>query len=40
VVAAAVGEDRDMIAQAFGTSRANVDQIVSRVRLRFTRGTS
>jgi RNA polymerase sigma factor (sigma-70 family) len=32
VVAVALGEDREAIAKTFGTSRANVDQIVSRVR--------
>jgi len=32
VVAVALGEDREAIARTFGTSRANVDQIVSRVR--------
>jgi DNA-directed RNA polymerase specialized sigma24 family protein len=35
VVAVALGEEREAIAQAFRTTRANVDQIVSRVRRRF-----
>ncbi len=35
VVAVALGEERESIAREFGTSRANVDQIVSRVRRRF-----
>ena len=35
VVAAALGEDREAIAREFGTSRANVDQIVSRLQKRF-----
>jgi DNA-directed RNA polymerase specialized sigma24 family protein len=35
VVAAALGEDREGIAREFRTSRANVDQIVSRVQKRF-----
>lgn len=35
VVAAALGEDREAIAREFRTSRANVDQIVSRVQKRF-----
>lgn len=35
VTSAALGIDRDEIAAMFGTSRANVDQIVSRVRRRF-----
>ena len=34
-IAAGSGEDRTAIAQAFKTSRANVDQIVSRVRKLF-----
>lgn len=36
VVAVALGEERESIAREFGTSRANVDQIVSRVRRRFS----
>jgi DNA-directed RNA polymerase specialized sigma24 family protein len=36
VVAVALGEDREAVARAFGTSRANVDQILSRVRRRFS----
>lgn len=36
VVAVAMGEERESIAREFGTSRANVDQIVSRVRRRFS----
>jgi RNA polymerase sigma factor (sigma-70 family) len=36
VVAVALGEEREAVARAFGTSRANVDQIVSRVRRRFS----
>jgi DNA-directed RNA polymerase specialized sigma24 family protein len=39
VVAVALGEERESIARAFGTSRANVDQIVSRVRRRFSEET-
>jgi DNA-directed RNA polymerase specialized sigma24 family protein len=39
VVAAAVGEDREAIAREFGTSRANVDQIVSRARRRLSEDT-
>jgi DNA-directed RNA polymerase specialized sigma24 family protein len=35
VVAAALGEDRETVAREFGTSRANVDQIVSRAQKRF-----
>jgi DNA-directed RNA polymerase specialized sigma24 family protein len=35
VVAAALGEDREAIAREFRTSRANVDQIVSRLHRRF-----
>jgi DNA-directed RNA polymerase specialized sigma24 family protein len=35
VVAVALGEEREAIAQQFRTTRANVDQIVSRVRRRF-----
>jgi len=35
VVAVALGEEREAIAAAFRTTRANVDQIVSRVRRRF-----
>lgn len=35
VVAAAIGEDREAIARDFRTSRANVDQIVSRAQKRF-----
>jgi len=35
VVAIALGEEREAIAAEFGTSRANVDQIVRRVRKRF-----
>ena len=38
VVAVALGEEREAIAAAFGTTRANVDQIVSRVRRRFAEG--
>lgn len=33
-VAVALGEDRDELAARFKTSRANIDQIVSRVRAR------
>jgi DNA-directed RNA polymerase specialized sigma24 family protein len=40
VVAVALGEDREAVARAFGTSRSNVDQIVSRVRRRFASGTA
>jgi DNA-directed RNA polymerase specialized sigma24 family protein len=36
VVAVALGEDREAIAREFQTTRANVDQIVSRVRRRFS----
>jgi RNA polymerase sigma factor (sigma-70 family) len=36
VVAVGLGEDREEIATVFGTSRANVDQIVSRARKSFT----
>ncbi|MEZ4409510.1 MAG: hypothetical protein R3A52_24015 [Polyangiales bacterium] len=32
LVAVAEGEDRDALARALGTSRANIDQIVSRAR--------
>lgn len=35
-VAIAAGEERDDIARAFGTSRANIDQLVSRARKRLT----
>jgi RNA polymerase sigma factor (sigma-70 family) len=35
VVAASFGEDRETIAREHGTSRANVDQIVSRTQKRF-----
>jgi DNA-directed RNA polymerase specialized sigma24 family protein len=35
VVAAGLGEDREEIAKAFGTSRGNVDKIVSRLQKRF-----
>lgn len=35
VVAVASGEDRNVIAARFDTSRANVDQIVSRVQRQF-----
>lgn len=34
--ALAVGEERDDIAAALGTSRANIDQVVSRARKRLT----
>lgn len=34
-VAVALGEEREAIARAFKTSRANVDQIVSRIRRKF-----
>lgn len=40
VVAVALGEDREAIAKAFGTSRANVDQIVSRVRKKLSSAES
>lgn len=40
VVAAALREDREAIAREFGTSRANVDQIVSRLQKRFREGDS
>jgi transcriptional regulator len=32
MVADAVGDPRDEIARAFGTTRANIDQIISRAR--------
>ena len=35
VVAVALGEEREAIAREFKTTRANVDQIVSRVRRKF-----
>lgn len=38
VVAAALGEDREVIAREFKTSRANVDQIASRLQKRFRKG--
>jgi DNA-directed RNA polymerase specialized sigma24 family protein len=38
VVAVALGEEREAIAQEFRTTRANVDQIISRVRRRFAEG--
>jgi DNA-directed RNA polymerase specialized sigma24 family protein len=38
VVAAALGEEREDIARNLGTSRANVDQIVSRARKRLSGG--
>jgi RNA polymerase sigma factor (sigma-70 family) len=40
VVAVALGEDREAIAKTFGTSRANVDQIVSRVRKKLSSAES
>lgn len=39
-VAVGLGEDREAIARAFNTSRANVDQIVSRLRKRLDGGGS
>jgi RNA polymerase sigma factor (sigma-70 family) len=35
LLAVAAGEDRTVVAQSFGTSRANVDQLLSRARKRF-----
>jgi DNA-directed RNA polymerase specialized sigma24 family protein len=32
--AIAVGEDRDALARSYGTTRANIDQIISRARKR------
>lgn len=40
VVAVALGDDREAVARAFGTTRANVDQIVSRVRKLLKGGAS
>jgi DNA-directed RNA polymerase specialized sigma24 family protein len=40
VVAVGLGEDREGIARAFKTTRANVDQIVSRVRKQLKGGAS
>jgi DNA-directed RNA polymerase specialized sigma24 family protein len=40
VVAVALGEEREAIAREFQTTRANVDQIVSRVRRRFSEESS
>ncbi|MFO0735400.1 MAG: hypothetical protein U0270_05955 [Labilithrix sp.] len=37
-VAVALGEERETIAREFRTTRANVDQIVSRIRRRFAGG--
>jgi DNA-binding NarL/FixJ family response regulator len=34
VVAVAMGEDREELARSYNTSRANIDQIVSRARRR------
>jgi DNA-directed RNA polymerase specialized sigma24 family protein len=40
VTAAGYGENREVIAREFKTSRANVDQIVSRLQKRFREGGS
>jgi len=38
LVAVALGEDRESIARALGTTRPNIDQIVSRAKKRFQTG--